>query len=111
MRLTFKEYLESKEKLLEAIKSSPVQKSSYNVSKYCKLVVFNEDQKQTILLKPGHQVIVEWIYDNLADPQPVNLQIEDIKNPMIDEISYTTIWKGMKLKEWLKKNTSETIKQ
>ena len=109
MKLTFKEYLDSKHRLLEAISRSPVQRATYDVTKYCKLAVIDEDNKITILLKPKQQVIVEWKYEDLNNPTPVNLRIEDVKNPEIGEMSYLTNWKGMKLREWLKKNTSEII--
>jgi hypothetical protein len=107
MKLTFKEYLESKHRLLEAIKSSPVQQATYDVNKYCKLVVQDVDEKITILLKPSQQIVVEWKYEDLANPLPVGLKIEDKKNPFTESVVYTTKWKGSKLREWLNKNTSE----
>lgn len=112
MKLTFKEYLESKKKLLEAIQKSPVQRSVYNVKRYCKLVVIenvDDDTKVTLLLKPNQQVIVEWKYDTPEDPTPVHIRIEDTKKPELCETEYCTDWKGLKLKGWLSKNTSESI--
>ena len=38
-KLTFKQYLESKSKLREAIKQTPVHKAEYVMRKYCKLPV------------------------------------------------------------------------
>lgn len=105
MKLSFREYLDSKKKLLEAITVSPIQRSSYDVNKYCKLVVVMDGEKQTILLKPLQQVIVEWKYDNIDNPTPLSIRVEDIKAPILEEVVYTTNWKGTKLTEWLNKNT------
>ena len=112
MKLTFKEYLDSKNKLLEAITKSPVQRSVYDISWYCKLAVLkdeNDESKITLLLKPKQQVIVEWKYENINDPIPVHIRINDEKNPELYEVEYYTNWKGIKLKDWLSKNTTEHI--
>lgn len=112
MKLTFKEYLDSKKKLLEAITRSPVQRSVYDVNRYCKLAVLedeNDENKITLLLKPKQQVVVEWKYENVDSPTPVHIRIEDEKNPELCETEYYTDWKGLKLKGWLSKNTTESI--
>jgi hypothetical protein len=108
MKLTFKEYLDSKNRLLEAIQKSPVQRSVYDISRYCKLAVYGEDDsKITLLLKPKQQVVVEWKYEDVNDPTPVHIRFEDEKNPTLNETDYFTNWKGSKLKSWLSKNTNE----
>ena len=105
MKLSFKEYLESKNRLLEAILISPIQSSVYDVNKYCKLVVISEQDKHTILLKPTQQIIVEWKYDDIIDPSPVSIRIEDSKTPNPYTTTYKTKWSGSKLASWLNKNT------
>ena len=114
MKLTFKEYLESKKRLLEAISKSPVQRSIYDVNKYCKLSVLEEESDDTkimLLLKPKQRVVVEWKYDDVNNPTPVHIRVEDDKNDSLFENEYFTNWKGSKLKEWLFKNTSEQLSQ
>ena len=109
MKLTFKDYLDSKHRLLEAIGTSPIQRSSYDVKKYCKLVVVQLGEKQTILLKPKQSVIIEWKYEDINNPTPLSIIVEDPKDLSSAETKYSTRWKGAKLKQWLSKNTAEAI--
>ena len=106
-KLSFKEYLDSKEQLLHAIKESPIQTVAYDVSSYCKLIVGEKDDKQHISLKPKQTIVVEWEYDDInATPTPISIRFEKVKE--VDELEeYTTYWSGDKLKNWLNKNTSE----
>jgi hypothetical protein len=62
-----------------------------------------------MLLKPTQKVVVEWKYESLNNPIPVRVRFEDTKKPVLSETYYSTTWKGSKLKEWLKKNTTEII--
>ena len=106
MKLSFKEYLDSKKRLLEVINVTPIQRSTYEISKYCKLVLHEDEVKQTVLLKPGHQLVVEWRYDHLDDPTPISIIIEDVKkSQMPTDVEYSTHWTGKKLQSWILKNT------
>jgi hypothetical protein len=106
-QLSFKEYLESKQKLLSALKETPVQTITYEVNKYCKLVVGEKDAKEYIALKPSQKIIVEWRYDSVYDPPiPVSLCFENVKT-VDSENHFNTFWTGIRLKNWLSKNTSE----
>lgn len=103
--LTFKEYLESKEKLREAIKETPQQATQYDVSKYCKLVVGeSKEEKEQINLKPNQTIIVEWLYDDIDNPTPTKITFEGVC-PNIDSSEYNTYWQPHKLQKWLLRNT------
>jgi len=105
--LTFKEYLESKEKLREAIKVTPKQTVEYTVYKYCKLVVGeSKDEKEQVNLKPNQKIIVEWLYNDIDNPTPLNITFEGVC-PDIDSLEYNSYWQPQKLQKWLLKNTRE----
>lgn len=103
--LTFKEYLESKEKLREAIKKTPQQKIEYTVSKYCKLIVGeSKDEKEQINLKPNQTIMVEWLYNDIDNPSPLRIMFEGVCTS-IDSNNYGSYWQPQKLQQWLHKNT------
>lgn len=105
--LTFKEYLESKEKLREAIKITPQQIVQYTVNKYCKLQVGeSKDEKQQINLKPNQSIIIEWLYNDIDNPTPLNITFEGVC-PNIDTLEYSSYWQPHKLQKWLLTNTRE----
>lgn len=106
-QLSFKEYLDSKQKLLAALQETPVQTITYDVTKYCKLVVGEKDNKEYVNLKPSQKIIVEWRYDSVFEPPiPVSLRFEDVKN-IDSENQFSTFWHGVRLKNWLSKNATE----
>jgi len=103
--LTFKEYLESKERLREAIKETPQQTTRYTVDKYCKLIVGeSKDEKEQINLKPNQTIVVEWLYNDIDNPTPVKIMFEGVC-PNIDSLEYNSYWQPQKLQKWLLKNT------
>jgi len=105
--LTFKEYLESKDKLREAIKETPQQATEYSVSKYCRLVVGeSKEEKEQINLKPNQTIVVEWLYNDIDNPTPVKITFEGVC-PNIDTTDYNTYWQPEKLQKWLTKNTHQ----
>ena len=100
MNLTFKEYLESKERLREAIAQTPTRTVEYFVRKYCKLPVGSKTEKAFISLKPKEKIIVEWLYEDINNPKPVIIIVEESNE-------HTTYWQGWKLEKWLMCNTKE----
>jgi len=105
--LTFKEYLESKERLRGAITNIPRREGVYTIQKYCKLVVGDSKHtKEYIALKPKQKVLVEWLYDNIDNPTVISIYFEGVKevNPNTE---YETFWDGQKLQKWLIRNTAE----
>ena len=105
--LTFKEYLESKERLSEAVENTPKQTTTYDVTKYCRLVVGeSKDDKTTISLKPKNRIIVEWEYLSIDNPTPLSIKFDGAKD--VDPFNdHTTFWQGKKLQTWLWRNTRE----
>ena len=102
--LTFKEYLQSKQKLREAIQAVPHQKKEYLVTKYCKLVVGeSKDEKEQISLKPNNKIIVEWLYHDVDAPTAVNITFEGVCNE-VDSEDHRTYWQSYKLQRWLLRN-------
>lgn len=109
-KLSFKEYLESKERLREAVKSTPQQETKYTVRKYCKLVVGeNKEEKEQINLKPNQVITVNWLYEDFENPTPLSISFEGVKSIDEDE-TYSTSWQGYRLERWLNRNArSEEI--
>jgi hypothetical protein len=102
-KLTFKEYLDSKNKLRKAIQNTPVASTYYIVKKYCKLRVGDKmNERREIPLKPRQTIIVEWQYDDINDPQPNSVVFSDS-----GQEEHPVYWSGRKLQEWLSKNTFE----
>lgn len=106
-KLTFKEYLDTKQKLREAVENTPQRQARYKVRKYCKLVVGeSKDEKQYISLKPKQTIVVEWMYNDFDNPTVMNIQFEDVKDVDSDS-EYDTFWAGERLQRWLLRNTFE----
>lgn len=106
-KLTFREYLDSKEKLREAVAKTPQRTATYNVRKYCKLVVgeSKEDKKQ-IALKPNQKICIEWLYTDVDNPTIVSMVFEGVKEIEPEE-QFDTYWEGSKLIKWLNRNATE----
>ena len=108
--LTFKEYLQSKEQLIEAINLTPKQTVKYCVNKYCKLVVGeSKDEKELINLKPNQTIVVEWLYTDVDNPTPLNITFEGVC-PTIDKVDHSNYWNPAKLQKWLLRNTHKNTK-
>lgn len=106
-KLTFKQYLDSKEKLREAIKNTPVRKAEYLMRKYCKLPVGeSKEDKQYIALKPKHKLVVEWMHNDLENPDLVSICFEGVDD--VDETEeFQSFWSDERFKKWLLRNTRE----
>lgn len=103
--LTFREYLQSKERLREAVQDIPHQKKEYIITKYCKLVVGeSKDEKEQVNLKPNNKVIVEWVYRDIEAPTPVNIMFEGVCDE-VDSENHSTYWQSYKLQRWLLRNS------
>jgi len=108
-KLTFKEYVESKKRLREAVKSTPRREVQYTVRKYCKLIVGeSKETKEQIILKPNQTITVEWLYDNFDNPTPLNIMFEGVKTVDVDK-TFQTLWEGYRLERWLMRNACEEI--
>ncbi len=103
--LTFKNYLDSKAKLREAIMKTPIASSSYRVKRYCKIRIGEtRNNREEVALKPKQTIIVEWRYDDIDNPEPNSIILESV-----DSGSKPVYWSGQKLKSWLSKNAIEEL--
>lgn len=106
-KLTFKEYLASKEKLREAIENTPVRKARYSLRKYCKFPVGESKEEKTFIsLKPKHELVVEWLYNDVDNPSVVSLTFENVNGVDPDE-EFVAFWSDERFQKWLLKNTRE----
>lgn len=104
-KLTFKEYVESKEQLRQAIKETPVVSLTYCIKRYCKVRIGeSKHNRKEVSLKPNQRIIVEWRYDDIKNPEPQTIIFDD-QSPE----EFPLYWKGSKLSEWLSKNSVEEI--
>lgn len=108
-KLTFKQYLESKEQLLKAIHNTPTSIIEYEVRKYCTLSVGElEIEKENINLKPKNTIIVEWRYDDINNPTPTNIKFKGLQD--IDEgDQYFTYWNSDKFQKWLTRHAQQGV--
>lgn len=106
LSLTFKEYLDSKKQLEEALQKTPHVTLEYVVYKYCTLTV-GEDKssKESITLKPKQELIIEWAYFTPNKPTPISVTIDHQLNE--SAISHVPFLDGHKLSKWLIRNTQE----
>lgn len=105
MELSFKQYLESKTQLRQAIDQTPVAVNEYEVRKYCSIALGeSKDDAKIIGLKPKQKIIVEWRYDNINDPTIVNIKLQGVI--ALDETEeFETFWTTAKFKKWLARHT------
>ena len=110
-KITFKEYVESKDKLIEALDKTPHRTAEYTVRKYCKLVVGeSKEEKQYVPLKPKHKLFVEWFYEDRENPTPNKIKIDGAKDVDPDS-NHEVFWEGERLLKWLMRNAHEESSQ
>jgi len=99
MKLTFEEYLKSKETLLISINRDPKKVSLYEVVNYCKLSHgVSRSTRSLLSLKPSDIIKISWNYKDRINPV-----CESIKVNNMDLILY---WPSEKLQQWLDKNST-----
>lgn len=104
-KLTFKQYLEGKDQLKQAIHNTPVTIVEYEIRKYCTLSIGeSNDEVRLVPLKPKHSIVVEWLHDNPSNPTPMNIRFIGIEE--LDE-EHPVFWTGIKLKKWLDRHAKE----
>lgn len=109
-KLTFKEYVDSKAQLLEAVKETPMQQVEYVVRKYCKIPLGeSKDEKEYISLKPKQSVVVKWLYEDINDPTPQGIWFHSGNDDLnhLRGREFDTFWSGEKLQKWLARNARE----
>ncbi len=70
-RLTFKDYLITKDQLRTALNETPYKVAKYRVTKYCKLEL--AESAEVLSMKPNHELIVEWLYQDMSNPTPQSI--------------------------------------
>lgn len=106
-KLSFKEYLDSKDRLREAVNNVPKRTAEYTVRKYCKLVVGeSKDEKEYVNLKPKHKIFVEWLYENTDNPTILSIKFDGVGDKNTDD-EHQSFWQGERLLKWLLRNTRE----
>lgn len=105
INLSFKDYLDAKERLKLAGESCPRTKKLYEVRKYCKLPLLesiHEDEKHYITLKPKDKIEILWEYESIENPSPKQITLTFDE----DQIMYFA-WSEAKIKKWI--NSSATL--
>jgi len=104
VNLSFRDYLQTKNRLKLAGEGAPRAKKMYEATKYCKVPLLedrdNED-KQYINLKPRDRLEILWEYAIKDDPTPIQviLTFDD------DQVMYFS-WNDAKVKKWVESSIS-----
>ena len=104
MKLDFKQYYESKMKLLEAVNTSPKIKLKYKLTKYCKIPVYetvDSSEKIYLTLKPDDVVEILWEYDTPDHPTVKCMQLLGNSSILFPS------WNSTKIFNWSINNTLE----
>lgn len=104
MKLGFKQYYESKMKLLEATDSSPRVVLHYRLTKYCKVPVneqIDSDEKIYFSLKPDDEVEILWEYDSPENPTVRYIRVVESGQ------TFFPVWSSGKVFNWVVSNTEE----
>lgn len=104
---TFKEYLKSKQVLVEALTRTPKTTTQYIMKKYCKLSphdITNESVSTEISLKPKHILIVECTWPSHHTPEIHSISFQNIEG-VDSNVKFMLPWKNDKIISWLDKNT------
>jgi hypothetical protein len=106
-KLTFAQYMASKETLRSAVDSAPQRVVEYRVQKYCKLSVgLTKEERAHVKLNPNHTILVDWLYEDVDNPTPLNIRFEGPE--IVTDGDHDANWSGDRLLKWLMKNTQET---
>lgn len=101
-KLSFKEYLESKKTLRDAVDKIPKTDIEYEVNKYCTLPIGESTERKSIKLKPSNKLLISWLCEDRDNPKAVKISFKGTDN--IDE---QPSWNDTKLLKWLLNNTKQ----
>jgi len=104
-KLSFKEYLQSKETLRKAVKEVPKTQIEYEVKKYCTFPIGESSDKQKIKLKPSNRLFISWLCEDKNNPKAVKVEFEGTD---ADETTEKPTWNDAKLLKWLLNNTEQS---
>lgn len=103
-KISFKEYLKSKQSLLDAIENTPEEIVEYEVTKYCNLPINEDGEKQKIKLKPRNKLFINWMYKDKENPEVKEIQFE---GTTVDDNAQQPALSDERLLKWLIKNTTD----
>ena len=103
-KLSFKEYLESKEALRSAVKEIPRTQIEYEVKKYCSFPIGEATERQQIKLKPSNRLFISWLCEDRNDPTAIKVEFEGTD---VDDTTEKPTWNNKKLLKWLLNNTKQ----
>ena len=109
LKLSFKDYLNSKEILRDAASSVPRVNSEYEMRKYCQFPVREGEDKEYLALKPKDRINILWEY-LINDEVPLPIKVE-ITSDDDDTKRVLPCWGKSKLVEWLQSNTMKKDSQ
>ncbi len=98
MKLTFKEYYDSKSILLKETQTSVKFKTSHDVYKYCRVPFSLNESKTYVAFKPKDKIEVLW--------ERVDGVIYR-KEFTISETTYIPLWNSTKMKTWVEQSTTQ----
>lgn len=96
--LSFKQYYDSKQRLLLEATSSVKFVTTHDVYKYCKVPFSLEENKTYVSFKPKDIIVVEWQRSG-EDIIPLSIEINEQK--------YTPSWNNKKMKTWVESSTTQ----
>lgn len=110
MNQSFKEYLNSKQILVEALSKTAKTSNRYTLKTYCKIPVIDLDNPSIIerielSLKPKQTIILECTWPTYQTPIIHSVTFQNLKS-VDDHRKYMLPWKNEKILKWLEKNTT-----
>ena len=107
--LSFKDYLESKAQLHEAIKRDPIHEAEYEVCKYCRIAVGEtKELKEYHNLKPKQSVKIKWRYSDINElPEPISIELPHLNESVESVKPFNTFQTGERMLKWLRTNARE----
>lgn len=97
-RLSFKDYLATKDQLRTALTETPYKVAKYKVAKYCKLEL--AEDSVVLSLKPSHELIVEWLYEDIENPTAQSILLMTKESHGMIEVKMT----HSKFGKWVSSN-------
>ena len=110
MRLSFMDYLKSKQFLHEHINTSlPVQTLRYQVTKYCKICLNEDGNKTTVKLKPNQNITIKWQYQDDEHRTPLFVSFDEaLTETIVEDTEYEIDPTNKKFSKWIVTNTKVT---
>lgn len=108
-KLTFKEYINSKDRLREAVRQVPERTARYTVNKYCKIAIGEtKENKEYVSLKPKQKVEVDWLYEDATNPTVISVRFINVEG-INEGDEFNILWGHDRLGKWLSRNARETF--